>query len=100
MRLLIRRLADAALLLWIVLTLTFVLLRAAPGDPAALLIPPTASTADAARARAQLGLDATLAVQYARWAGGLLKGDLGESFAERRPVRDVLLEALPVSVAL
>src|ERR671938_78014 len=100
MRSVVRRLAGAAVLLWIVLTLTFLLLRAAPGDPAALLIPPTASAADAARARAQLGLDAPLAVQYARWAGGLLKGDLGESFADRRPVRDVLLEALPVSVAL
>src|SRR5919202_505277 len=98
MRLLIRRLADAALLLWIVLTLTFLLLRAAPGDPAALLIPPTASAADAARARAQLGLDAPLAVQYARWAGGLLKGDLGESFADRRPVSDVIIEELPGSV--
>src|ERR671936_1711496 len=100
MRMLIRRLADAALLLWIVLTLTFLLLRAAPGDPATLLIPPTASAADAARARAELGLDAPLVVQYARWARGLLRGDLGESFAYRRPVSDVLLEALPVSLAL
>src|SRR5919199_1604824 len=100
MRLLVRRLAEAALLLWIVLTLTFLLLRAAPGDPATLLIPTTASAADAARARAELGLDAPLVVQYARWAGDLLKGNLGESFAYRRPVSNVLLEALPVSVAL
>src|SRR5919199_1925005 len=100
MRLLVRRLAEAALLLWIVLTLTFLLLRAAPGDPATLLIPPTASAADAARARAELGLDAPLVVQYARWAGGLLKGNLGESFAYRRPVSGVLLEALPVSLGL
>src|ERR687886_833720 len=100
MRLLIRRVSDAALLLWIVLTLTFFLLRAAPGDPATLLIPPTASAADAARARAELGLDAPLVMQYARWAGDLLKGNLGESFAYRRPVSNVLLEALPVSVAL
>jgi len=51
MRLLVRRLLDALVLLWIVVTLTFVLLRAAPGDPAALLVPPTATAADAARAR-------------------------------------------------
>lgn len=100
MRLLVRRLLDAALLLWIVLTLTFLLLRAAPGDPAALLIPPSASAADAARLRGELGLDQPLVVQYARWTGGILKGDLGESFAHRRPVAQLLAEALPVSLGL
>ena len=100
MRSVVRRLAGAAVLLWIVLTLTFLLVRAAPGDPAALLVPPSASAADAARLRAELGLDAPLPVQYARWAGGVLKGDFGESFALRRPVTAVLAEALPLSLAL
>ena len=100
MRLLMRRLADAVVLLWLVLTLTFLLLRAAPGDPSALLIPPSASAADVARLRTDLGLDAPIAVQYARWAGGVLKGDLGESFAFHRPVSSVLLDALPVSLWL
>jgi peptide/nickel transport system permease protein len=100
MRSVARRLAGAAVLLWIVLTLTFLLVRAAPGDPAALLVPPSASAADAARLRAELGLDAPLPVQYARWAGGVLKGDFGESFAFRRPVTAVLAEALPLSLAL
>src|SRR6185312_9439440 len=100
MRLLARRLLDAFVLLWIVVTLTFVLLRAAPGDPAALLVPPTATAADAARARARLGLDRPLWVQYARWTGGLLKGDLGESFAQHRPVSELLEHALPVSLGL
>jgi peptide/nickel transport system permease protein len=100
MRLLVRRLLDALVLLWLVVTLTFVLLRAAPGDPAALLVPPTATAADAARARARLGLDRPLWVQYARWAGGLLKGDLGESFAQHRPVSELLEHALPVSLGL
>ena len=100
MRLLVRRLLDALVLLWIVVTLTFVLLRAAPGDPAALLVPPTATAADAARARARLGLDRPLWVQYARWTGGLLKGDLGESFAQHRPVSELLEHALPVSLGL
>ena len=100
MRSLPRRLADATLLLWLVLTLTFALVRAAPGDPAALLVPPSASAADAARLRSELGLDRPLLVQYARWMGAVLKGDLGESFAQRRPVRTVLGEALPISLAL
>ena len=95
-----RRLAGAAVLFGIVVTLTFVLVRAAPGDATALLIPPTASAEDANRLRAELGLDAPLPVQYARWMGAVLKGDLGESFAFRRPVRALIAEALPVSLAL
>jgi len=96
---LLRRLGASALLLWLVLTLTFVLVRAAPGDAAALLVPPTASAADAARLRAELGLDAPLPLQYARWVGAALKGDLGQSFASARPVSTVLADALPVSLA-
>jgi peptide/nickel transport system permease protein len=95
-----RRLSAAVVLLWLVVTLTFVLVRLAPGDPAALLVPPTATPADAARLRAELALDAPVGVQYARWMGGLLRGDLGESFTQRRPVTGVLRDALPVSIAL
>ncbi|MGQ0713378.1 MAG: ABC transporter permease [Gemmatimonadaceae bacterium] len=95
-----RRLAGAAVLFWIVLTITFLLARAAPGDPATLLVPPSASAEERERLRAELGLDASLAVQYARWTAGLFKGDLGESFARRAPVTTVLAEALPVSAGL
>ena len=95
-----RRLAAAFVLLWLVVTLTFVLVRLAPGDPAALLVPPTATPGDAARLRAELALDAPIAVQYAKWMGGLLRGDLGDSFTQRRPVALVLREALPVSLGL
>ena len=94
------RVAGAAVLFWIVLSITFLLVRAAPGDPATLLVPENASAEDRARLRAELGLDAPLIVQYARWARALLKGDLGESFARRTPVRVVLAEAIPVSAGL
>jgi peptide/nickel transport system permease protein len=97
---LVRRLTGAALLFWLVVTLTFILVRLAPGDPATLLVPPGASPADAARLRARLGLDAPLPVQYARGAGGVLRGDLGESAALARPVSRVLADALPVSLFL
>lgn len=94
------RLAGAALLFWLVLSITFILAHAAPGDPATLLVPANASAEDRARLRADLGLDAPLTVQYARWVTGLFKGDLGESFARRTPVRVVLAEAIPVSAGL
>lgn len=92
--------AAAVGLLWLVTTLTFLLVRAAPGDPAELLIAPSASAADIARTRAEMGLDAPIAVQYARWIGGLVSGDLGESLAQRRPVASVLGDALPLSIGL
>ncbi|MGH7618204.1 MAG: ABC transporter permease, partial [Gemmatimonadaceae bacterium] len=53
----LRRLAGALLLLWLVLTITFALIRLAPGDAATFLVPPSATPADAARIRADLGLD-------------------------------------------
>lgn len=100
MRPLLRRLAGSALLFWLVVTLAFGLVRLAPGDAATLLVPPDASPADVARLRARLGLDAPLPIQYARWLGGVLHADLGESAALGRPVARVLAEALPVSLFL
>jgi len=97
---LVRRIVGAIVLLWLVVTITFVLVRLAPGDPALFLVPPTASAQDAARLRTELGLDRPLAVQYARWMGGVLRGDFGESFASRRPVGRVLIDAMPVSLLL
>jgi peptide/nickel transport system permease protein len=97
---LLRRLGAAAALLWLVVSLTFVLVRAAPGDPAALLLPPTAEAADALRLRAALGLDQPLVVQYGRWLGATLRGDLGTSFAQGRPVAEVLGDAIPATLAL
>jgi len=96
----LRRLAGALLLLWLVLTITFALIRLAPGDPATFLIPPSATPADAARLRAELGLDDPIVVQYGRWATRLLRGDLGESFSLHQPVTRALADALPVSIGL
>ena len=96
----LRRIAGALLLLWLVLTITFALIRLAPGDPATFLVPPSATPADAARIRTELGLDQSIWVQYARWAAGVLHGNLGESFSLQQPVARVLADALPVSIGL
>jgi peptide/nickel transport system permease protein len=97
---LLRRLGGAIVLLWLVVTITFVLVRVAPGDPALLLVPPTATAQDAARLRSELGLDRPIVVQYARWMSGVLHGNLGESFSSRRPVGRELREAMPISLFL
>src|SRR5919112_4831893 len=98
--LVLRVAARTIVLYWCVLSLTFALLRLAPGDPATFLLDPGASAADAVRLRTELGLDRPMAVQYARWLGATLRGDLGTSFVERRPVSAALADALPVSLAL
>jgi peptide/nickel transport system permease protein len=96
----LRRLASVLLLLWLVLTITFSLIRLAPGDAATLLVPPSATAADVARIRGELGLDQSIIVQYARWGSALLRGDLGESFSLHQPVTQALASALPVSLGL
>lgn len=97
---LVRRGAAALGLLWLVLTLTFLLLQAAPGDAADLLVAPDAPPDVALQLRQELGLDRSLSHQYGRWLGNLLRGDLGESFRRREPVRGILANALPISIWL
>src|SRR5215217_6435595 len=99
-RLLIQRLGGAVVLLWLVLTITFALIRLAPGDAATFIVPPSATAADVARIRAELGLDQSIVVQYARWGAALLRGNLGESFSLHQPVVEALRNALPVSLGL
>lgn len=97
---LVRRGAAALVLIWLVLTLTFVLLHAAPGDAAELLVAPDAPPEVAAQLRQELGLDRPLTHQYGRWLANLLRGDLGESFRRREPVRAMIADALPISIWL
>lgn len=97
---LVRRIATAVVLFWLVITLTFVLIRLAPGDPAVFLVPPGAGASDVARIRAELGLDRSMLVQYARWLQATLRGDMGASFASGRPVMSLLGDAAPISLSL
>jgi peptide/nickel transport system permease protein len=83
-----------------VISLLFVLLRAAPGEPVQFMLPPGATAEEEARLTAELGLDAPLLVQYVRWVRRTISGDMGESFSQRRPVIDVIAGALPVSLFL
>ncbi|MCE9622518.1 MAG: ABC transporter permease [Actinomycetia bacterium] len=81
--------------------LVFIITFALPGDPARAIAghrQVTASTLSAIRAR--YGLDQPLWEQYIRWLGRLFRGDLGESFVARRPVSDMMQEALPVTLTL
>jgi peptide/nickel transport system permease protein len=98
-RYLVTRITNAVLVLFIVMTVVFLILRFAPGGPAILMADDiTQEQADAIRAR--LGLDEPVYVQYARWLGSLAQGDLGTSFSSRRPVTNMVFERLPATLLL
>ena len=85
--------------------LAFALVRAAPGDSLAAqgesgLHAGGASAAQMREYRHLMGLDEPLLAGYGRWLSHLLRGDLGDSFRDGRPVREVLAEALPVTLLL
>ena len=88
------------MLLWLVATLTFLLVRLAPGDPTTLLVAQTASADEIAAQRIAFGLDGSLPSQYARWFGAVLQGDLGMSLSRSVPVTAVIASALPYSLFL
>lgn len=97
---LIRRALSGLAVVIGVVTLMFFLLRLAPGDPARLLVGPSATTEQVAAQRTALGLDRPLLEQYGSWLGRFLQGDWGTSIATGRPVRAMLGAAWPATVRL
>jgi peptide/nickel transport system permease protein len=95
-----RRAATGLAVVAGVVTLTFFLLRLAPGDPVELLLGPTATPAQIAAQRHTLALDRPLAVQYVAWLGRFARGEWGTSIATGRPVRALLGEAVPATLEL
>lgn len=94
------RLATGLAVVTGVVTLTFLLLHTAPGDPAELLLGAAASPAQVAAQRHALGLDRPLPVQYGTWLAAFARGDWGTSIASGRPVHAVLATAWPMTAEL
>ena len=99
-RALLRRAFTGLAVVLGVVTLMFFLIRLAPGDPALLLVGPTASEEQLAAQRRSLGLDQPLAQQYATWLARFTEGDWGTSIATGRRVRAMIAEAWPATVRL
>ncbi|MEV7870718.1 ABC transporter permease [Streptomyces sp. NPDC088124] len=95
-----RRLGQSVLTVFLTLTTVFLLVRMAPGDPAAAYAAPNATTADLARIRAQFGLDQPLFTQYGIFLRDLFTGDLGTSYSFHAPALDVVLERMPYTITL
>ena len=96
----LRRIVMLIPVLFGVTLVSFSLLHLVPGDPAEVLGGQEASKADIDRIRKDYGLDQPLVVQYARFVGNAVRGDLGISIQSRHPVRELLLQRLAFTLQL
>ncbi len=99
-RFLLRRLVWMVVVIWGVVTLTFVISHLVPADPARLAAGVHAGPAQVASVRKQFGLDKPVYVQYVIYVKGVLQGNLGTSLVTRRPVLQDLLDYWPATIEL
>ena len=97
---LVHRLATIIPTLFFVSVLIFGLQQLLPGDPAIALAGEERDPNVIAYLREKFHLDEPFPVRYAYWAGGVLHGDLGESVRIQKPVLELILEKLPVTLQL
>ena len=96
----IRRLLNLILILIGVSIIVFMLVHFAPGDPVRIMLGEDASPAEVERLRENYGLDQPLHIQYFRWAGNVLQGDLGTSIRQRRPVTELIFARMGATIEL
>ncbi|MCH7874788.1 MAG: ABC transporter permease [Gemmatimonadetes bacterium] len=95
------RLAQGVVVVFVVVTLTFILIHAAPGDPlTSLANEPNVRPEVVEQMRRNLGLDRPLHVQYVRYLGRMLRGDLGVSLTQHRSVAAAIRDAIPNTILL
>ncbi|MFD1544843.1 ABC transporter permease [Nonomuraea guangzhouensis] len=95
-----QRVGQSLLAIFLTISTVFVLVRLAPGDPAAAYASPLATTAELERIRVQFGLDKPLIQQYGIFVRDLFGGNLGTSFSFQAPALDVVLSRMPYTVML
>jgi len=97
---LLRRILALIPVMFIVATLVFVLMHLTPGDPVSAMLGMDANPADIQRMQTQLGLDQPLHLQYLRWIGKVLQGNLGDSIFLQIPVLEAVQERLEPTLLL
>jgi peptide/nickel transport system permease protein len=91
--------AGVGIVLFVV-TVTFILINLAPGDPARLWVSPGAGETELEIARRSLGLDRPITIRYLSWLSGFITGNWGVSLTQQRPVTSIIAAALPHTVLL
>jgi len=100
LRYVLGRLGYTLLMLLGVVTVSFFLVRAIPGDPARVMLGQRADEATLEALREQYGFNKPLIVQYWRYLERLVMGDLGRSIASNRPVLEIVIDRLPATALL
>ena len=95
-----KRLVTSLIILWAVLSATFLLVHLAPGDPSMLYIRPEIDAKVVANIRAQMGFDMPVWKQYFVWIKNFIQGDFGFSFVRHQSVGRILLDAIPNTLRL
>lgn len=95
-----QRILYAIPALWLIVTMVFMLAHMVPGDPVAQMLGEGARVEDLQQLRHALGLDLPLLTQYGRYMGGVLHGNLGESFRFQQPVLRVVASHYPATLEL
>ncbi|MDQ0257807.1 peptide/nickel transport system permease protein [Evansella vedderi] len=96
----IRRLVMMVPILIGISILSFGIMYAAPGKPTVLNLDPSISVEDRERQMERLGLNDPVHIQYLRWMGNVLQGDLGHSFTRKQPVTKLIMDRLPNTIVL
>ena len=86
--------------MFLVATIVFVIAHVIPGDPAAVMLGPSATAEDIAALRSRLGLDASMPVQYVQFLESVVRLRLGESIFLSRSVIQALAERAPLTLQL
>jgi peptide/nickel transport system permease protein len=95
-----RRLLWSLLMLVLLMTMVFAVVRLAPGDPLDASAAESVDARERQLLRERLGLDQPLAGQYLQWVGGCWRGDFGTSLRQQRPVADIVGEAVGPTLLL
>lgn len=96
----LQRLLQIIPTLLIVVSITFVLTRMIPGDPAAAMLGPQASLDEITKLRTEMGLNASLGQQYLNYLGDIVRGNFGHSYSYSESVLNLILERLPNTLVL
>jgi len=94
------RVAYMIPVVWVVVSLVFLLIHIVPGDPIAQMLGEGAATADIEAARHAYGLDLPLGKQYVNYWNGVLHGNLGQSIRFSQPVTRLILARYPFTLRL
>ncbi|WP_231514842.1 ABC transporter permease [Oceanobacillus salinisoli] len=100
MRYILYKLSSFFFTIVMVSVIIFFVFQLLPGNPAQIILGMDAEPAQVAQLEKQLGLDRSAVERYLDWVAGLFQGDLGESLRYQLPVRDILMDRIPITASL